>query len=237
MKYAIMLFPIVFIFMIGLPASKAEAGQEKSLLMLSDTTIRERQLFIEERLDARRKHAVYWQNGWTGFYTVGTVVQGVLGVTENENDDRVKNIVGALKSAGALVDVLLRPLPGRYGADELRNMPTDTRKANLSRLDRGEDLLQKSASRAAERTTWKPHLKVLGVNLLGAALIAGFGDEDDALVSTALGIAVGEAAIWSQPWQPEADLRDYRNRYPRSRMGLNWEIVPTAGGIAITGTF
>jgi hypothetical protein len=237
MKHLPILVLILFLFMGNIPVSATESDEEKDLALLSDELIQKRQLFIEERLDAGRRHALYWQQGWTGFYSASMVVQGVLGVTENDKDDRVKNIVGALKSGVAFAELLLNPIPGRYGADELRNMPTNTPTANLRRLNRGEQLLQRRATRAANRRIWKPHLKVLGLNLVGAVLIAGFGDEDDALPSTALGIAVGEAAIWSQPWLPEADLQDYRNRFPPSRTGLNWKLVPTPGGIAITGNF
>ena len=191
--------------------------------------------YIEERLDAGKRHAQYWQNGWTGFYSVSAVAQTVLWLDADNNDDRINYVVGAIKTTGGLVDMLLRPLPGRYGADQIRALEAPSAK----RLDQAEELLQATARRAQEKTTWKPHLKVLGVNLLGGAAILAFGDEGDALISTALGIAVGEANIWTQPTQPIADLQDYQNRFPamRPQNAHSWQLLPFPGGLMIKASF
>lgn len=200
---------------------------------LSENDIRQRQNFIEERLDDGRQHASYWQNGWTGFYAVSAAAQTVMWLDADNNDDRISAVVGAAKSAGALIDILLRPLPGRHGADEIRNLPA------AERLSRGEELLDQAAQRAQERTSWKSHLKVIGVNLFSGILIAAFGDEGDAAVSTALGIAIGEANIWSQPSFPIENRKDYQRRFPESQAKVKnqWQLIPIANGAMLQITF
>jgi len=191
--------------------------------------------FIEERLNAGKRHARYWQNGWTGFYSASALAQTVFWLDADNNDDRINYVVGAVKATGGLIDMLLRPLPGRYGADEIRALEGPS----LYRLGKGEDLLQAAARRVQEKTTWKPHLKVMGVNLLGGAVILVFGDGGDALVSTAMGIAVAEANIWTQPTQPSTDLRDYQGRFVgrQAKNARHWQLLPFPGGAMVRVSF
>jgi hypothetical protein len=191
--------------------------------------------FIEERLDAGKRHAQYWQNGWTGFYAVSGLAQTVSWLDADNNDDRINYVVGAIKSTGGLIDILLRPMPGRYGADEIRGMKAPS----FDKLGQAEDLLQATARRALEKSTWKPHLKVMGVNLLGGAVILAFGDGGDALLSTAMGIAVGEANIWTQPTRPIVNLQDYQSNYSalEAQAPYSWQLLPFPGGIMVRGSF
>lgn len=101
---------------------------------LSAGDVQQRQRVIEEYLDDGRRHGGYWQNGWTGFYAVSAAAQTFMWLDADNNDDSINAVVGAVKSAGALVDILLRPMPGRHGADKIRDLPTK------QRLSRGEEL-------------------------------------------------------------------------------------------------
>jgi hypothetical protein len=235
MRTIAQLFLVFFIMTVGLPAESMGQAPDKDHSVLSDDQIEQRLRFITDQLNAGRPHASYWQLGWTGFYAASTVVQGIRAATENDNDDVVNNLVGAVKSAGGLFDMLLRPLPGRYGADPISAMPSGSREDQLDRLARAEDLLHAGAERAAERTQWQRHLTMLGVNLAAGAVIWGFGDRNDAAVSTIVGTAVGEAAIWSQPARAQTDLKDYQDRFsaPRSRNQARWQILPVAGGAVV----
>lgn len=209
-----------------------------SALAASDTP-EEYQLqmdFIENSLDESRQHARYWYYGWSTFYGVSGVVQTAQWIDADNNDDRVNYAIGALKSVGGLADMLLKPHPGRNGSAPLQAMPQDTPEQKSKRLESGESILMNSAQRAESRHTWKAHLKVIGVNLIAGALIAGFGDDDDALTSTAIGIAVGEANIWTQPTRAEGDWREYQQKYSQPA-GMSWEVVPFGAGLAIAGRF
>ena len=52
----------------------------------------------------------------------------------------------------------------------------------------------------------------------------------------ALGIAIGEANIWSQPSRAEGDWQEYRSKFPE-KSGFEWQIVPFGTGLAVTGRF
>jgi hypothetical protein len=195
--------------------------------------------FIESSLEENRQHASYWQNGWATFYTVSAVAQTVLWIDADDSDDSINYSIGALKSVGGLADMLIRPLPGRHGALPVLDLPQNSLEQKREKLVFSEALLRDSAQRAAARYSWQPHAKVVGVNAIAGALIAAFGDGGDALVSSAIGIAIGEANIWTQPTRPEDDWRDYQQKFPTSGQlkGPVWQLVPIAGGLALQGRF
>ena len=195
--------------------------------------------FIESSLDKNRQHASYWQNGWASFYAVSAVAQTALWIDADNSDDSINYSIGVLKSVGGLADMLLRPHPGRHGATPLLDLPQNSAEQKREKLEFSEALLRDSAQRAASRHSWQPHAKVVGVNLIAGALIAAFGDGGDALASSAIGIAIGEANIWTQPTRPETDWRDYQQEFPATGQLKNpaWQLVPIAGGLALQGRF
>ncbi|MBD1391041.1 hypothetical protein IC617_16560 [Neiella sp. HB171785] len=205
--------------------------------LLSDQEIDQRLSFLNSKLDAIESPSTYWQYGWTGFYAVSAIAQAAKAADESDSDDSTKQWVGAVKSAGGLALMLFKPLPVVTGMDDYRQMPATSRAQKIARLKEAEQLMRHSAWRANERHTWKPHLMTVGVNLLGAAAIAAFGDSDDALGSAALGIAIGEAAIWSQPSAPQQYWQDYQNKFSGQQTAYQWRITPTYNGINLEVRF
>jgi hypothetical protein len=218
-------------------AQPVEVGPQ--LEGLDDPEIQARTGFLEERLDAGRRSAQAWQYGWTGVYGVTTTVSAVGTLLADDADDRVYNLVGAVKSAGALAQLLLDPLPARLGAAPMREVPATTRRGRLERLAVGERQLFVNAARAEQRYSLRRHLEGVTTNLIGGAVIWAFGDSSDAVVSTLSGIAVGELQIWTQPWRATGDLEDYRNRFTDgSPVGAgDWELRPRPGGVELALRF
>ena len=180
---------------------------------LSDAELAARLDFLAERLDAGRPSALAWQWGWTGIYSIGFALSFTDAVRADDGDDRVRAIVDAAKSGLATMQTvaLLRdPLAATLGAQPMREVQGNDRAARMQRLALGERQLLMSAARAETRYSPKRHLITIGANLLGGAAIYALGDAGDAVRSTLVGIAVGEAQIWSQPWRATADLREYR---------------------------
>src|SRR5688572_19186544 len=109
--------PIVLAGLILAGAAQAGMAQDirigSSLENLPDSEIDARLRFLEERLDAGRFTASAWQYGWTGIYTTTTAVSAVQAITADDGDARVVGIVGAVKSAGAVAQLLIDPLPAR----------------------------------------------------------------------------------------------------------------------------
>ena len=212
---------------------KAESNQH-----LDDREINARLQFLDSRLQALKKPSSYWQYGWSGFHGTAGAVQLYKAIDENDSDDEVKYYVGAAKSAGALAMQLLKPLPVVEGMNAYEQMPSDTREQKLVKLEKAESLLQREAIRANSRYTLRPHMLIVGVNLVGAAIIAALGDSDDALESTALGIAIGQASIWTQPSASIKHWDSYQQKFNSAdKKALDWRIIPGHKSIALQVNF
>lgn len=226
---------VVCSLVILFPTTMWAAEVRPELSALGEEEISQRLRFIEQRLDDGRRHATYWQYGWSGFYAVSGAIQGASAIRTDDGDNRANYIVGATKSALALTTQLLRPLGARHGADDIRAMPGESRADKLNQLERGENLLRQNAEHAGERTMWKTHLTSLAVNLAGGAAIWAFGDSKDALISVASGIVFSELSIWTQPGRAIKDLDEYENKYAGydSQKKISWHLIPTKRGAGI----
>lgn len=204
---------------------------------LSESELDARIDFIEQRLEATRKHAYYWQWGWTGFYGAGLVIQSLRAGLSEDNEHQADYVVSAIKAAGGVTRMILAPHPARNGADEIRAMGGSTREAKARKLAKAEELLLDSAHVADRRFSVKAHAANVLVNLAGGAIVWGLGAPSDALEATLVGIAVGTANIMSAPWKADDDLADYEARFSGTARGWDWQVVPTLGGAAVQVTW
>lgn len=205
---------------------------------LSGSALDERISFIEQRLDAQRKHAYYWQWGWTGVYGTGLVLNTARAIASEDNEHQADYVVGAVKAAGGVARMLLNPHPVRNGADPIRAMGGNTREAKARKLAKAEELLLDNAHVTKRRKSIKAHAANVLVNVAGGAIIWGLGAPTDAAISTIVGITVGTANILSVPGNGERDLADYKSRFGSSTARRwDWHLVPTMGGAAIQVTF
>jgi hypothetical protein len=221
------------------PAQAAAEGRTAADSGISDAELEQRLAFIDARLERLQPAAKTWQYGWTGFYSLSSAGQAIAALESNDKDDQLNYAVGAVKAAGGLAQVLLKPLPTLHSNDRFRALPADNREQRLQKLARGEALLETSAQRAGERFTWRRHAMGIAGNLVGGIVIAAFGDQGDALVSTLVGLAVAEATIWTEPAAAARDLEDYRSgRWSRraARPG-QWRVLASPGGATLQISF
>lgn len=206
---------------------------------LEDREVRARLAYLEEHLEARRRYANLWWRGWTGFYALGVVVQSTRAGLTDDASERADLIVSAVKATGGVIKLLYLPLQAKDGASAIEAMPAATPEQRLQRLARAEEQLRANAAEADRRYSWVYHLLNVGVNVGGALIVwQGFDDPARAWRSAGIGIAVGEVMIWSQPWWPSGDWEEYQRRFGDVASGrVSWRIVPTAGGVALRGTF
>jgi len=219
------------IILIGwVPSSYAQSLDE-----ISESELDQRLRFIEMRLAGLNPNATYWQYGWTGFYAVSALGQAALAIDEDDSDDEVRYIVGAVKSTGCLLNMLLKPLPAATSDDVFQSMSAETREERLLKLEQGEALMQENAIRAQQRYGYRKHVIGIAANLLGGIVIAAAGDSSDALLSTVSGIAISEANIWTEPSRAATDLEDYRNQFDGVQKSSvhNWHLVPSSGGTGV----
>lgn len=225
---------ITLLLAIGPALAAAEPGTP-AMTHISDAELQQRLEFIEARLNRQQPGARYWQYGWSGFYSLSSAGQVVAALDSDDKDDQLNYAVGAVKAAGGLAQLLLKPQPALAGGGEFNALPADTRAQRVQKLAQGEALLETHAQRSAERFTWKRHAMGIAGNLLGGAVIAAFGDSSDALASTLVGLAVSEATIWTEPRQAGRDLEDYRNQRwsGRSAHRTGWQVLPSPGGATL----
>jgi len=228
----------LFALFVWSPHTCAEQAN-RLLNELSSTELDQRLKFVETRLAEQGPDARYWQHGWTGFHAVSAAAQGILAVDADDSDDEINYLVGAVKSGGALAQMLIRPLPAVQGLTRFQAMPSRSREERIHKLTQGETLLYESAGRAATRSIWKRHFIGIGANLLGGAVIAAFGDSNDAVTSTVLGIVVSEANIWTEPSRAINDLKDYQSNkwMQKGTSDVSWRIAPLANRVEVNFRF
>jgi hypothetical protein len=231
---------IVVAVAVGL-AGSARADEMQTITAnpsgLSEAELDARIAFIEERLDATRKHAYYWQWGWTGFYGAGLVVQSIRAGVSEDNEHQADYVVSAIKAAGGVTRMLVAPHEIRNGADPIRAMGGNTREAKARKLVKAESMLLEAAHLSDRRFSKKAHAGNVLVNVAGGAIIWGLGAPSKALESTLVGIAIGAANILTMPWKNDDDLDAYKARFGGSARGWDWQIVPTLSGAAVQVTF
>ncbi len=241
MRLTTKLFTIVLACSIGLASGVARAdvvGGGGFSVPSSGSEIDQRIAFIEDRLDAHRKHAYYWQWGWMGVYASGLVLGTARAIASDDNEHQADYVVTAIKGAGGVARMYLAPHPARNGADELRAMPANSRDAKMRKLAAAEQLLMDNAKATERRWSEKAHAANVLVNLAGAGIIWGLGSPSDALASALVGITVGTANILSAPWYGEDDLAEYRSRFGVAQSPkMSWKVVPTLGGAALQVTW
>ena len=200
---------------------------------LAESEVERRLNFLEERLDATRRHGSLWTFGWGGLSGASTVVQGVLAGTSDSHDNRVMFATEAGKSAIGVADLWFRPLRAREGFEPFRVGASGDPQIRLATLRAAEARLEQNAARAKQRRSWLPHIGNLAINLAAGGIVAGLADDSDAAINTALGIVGGELQIWSEPSRPAADLEDYQRfvRRDTARARGGWTLSTTPRGI------
>jgi hypothetical protein len=222
----------------GLPLAPAAAQSD-----LSDADIERRTRFIEERLDASRRHAQIWYWSWLTVNAGSAVGLGITAGFPNDTADVVNYVSQAGLALVGVADLTwIRPLQARKGAAPIRQLPDVTHEQRLEKLAQAEALLHANARRAASRKRWPIHVANFLINALAGGMTWAAGDPQSAAIATGSGFAVGELYIWTEPGRPEQDLKDYERFVSQqaasgARGGTGWSVVPRAGGLAISYRF
>ena len=194
----------------------------------------ERLAFLEERLDAGRRHAELWYWSWLAINGAGLGSSLYTATATRQGDTRAFNAVQASQAALGVADVLwLRPMPGRSGADPLR--AAAARGASVdARIEEGERLLVASAQRAASRRDWRLHTGNVALQAIGSGVLLALGEPGYAGLSLLLGLVGGEANIWSEPSRATRDLEAYRQLVATGvTPPTTWQLTPTQNGVAL----
>ena len=122
-----------FVAVAWLPRADAAEPPDAARTSLSDAEIERRLDFIEQRLDASKRHAQIWYWSWMTINVGATVALSVASAITDDADDRASDLPQAALAALGVADLtVIRPLEARLGAEPIRRLPDATRAQRLA---------------------------------------------------------------------------------------------------------
>lgn len=223
-------FIVFLVTMTMLFAASGEAAQPAptDAAGLSDTQIDRRIQFLEQRLDDSRTHGQIWFWSWLTIDSGSMIGNGVIAGMRDQHDDRVHYAVNSALGAIGIADLFLRPLEARYGAAPIRGLPEATRAEKLAKLRTAEDQLRRNAERAEQRWEVLPYVGNAGLALTAGLVDALWGEPGRGLQTGVATMIGGTINLWTQPWRPEQDWKDYLAMTGRRTAQLDVDLVMTA---------
>ncbi len=188
---------------------------QNSVSELPDSLVKERIDYIQKMLDGRKTNANRWWYGWLIGYSAVTVGQGANFFISDSKKTKQDMTLGAavtfLGAAGQIIDPMT---PGSAPAT-LRSIPENTPQERRKKLLEGERLLQKCAQREKDGRSFRTQLIVGAVNLTSGLIVwLGFKRSIwEGLGNFALGTAVTEIQIFTQPTKAINDYANYDRKY------------------------
>jgi hypothetical protein len=187
---------------------------------LSDGEITERLQVLQNMLEHNEKAANSWWWSWIGIYSSATVVQGLVAMTDDQKL-RQDMIVSAGTTLVGFAGQLIFPVKSGYEKESFTQTGHLSKIERLEKLRQAEQLLKYQSERAKSGKNWQTHALNGAVNLAGG-LITWLGFKRplmDGISSFAIGMAISEIQIWSQPTRAMKDYRQYCNQYNQSGYG------------------
>jgi hypothetical protein len=232
-----------FFFFLATGAARADDQPAATALDVSACSegSRARLQWLINRLEEREQYADIWWKGWFGFYAIGVVYQSTSAALEDDGSHQADDIVGAVKALVGVTRLYFARPTARLGADPLIVAAPPDEAACAARVAEGEALLQKAAKESDRRWDWRPHAFNVALNVVGAVIATQAFDDDDGFkkgwYSMGLGIAVGEAMIFSHPWKGRSDLDEYQAAFSPSTPQTSWSIQPYHAGLRLQVNF
>lgn len=204
---------------------KPEGAKPGSVSMRSDA---ERLKFLSSRIEAESAAATRWTLGWGATYALGTIAQLAISPLFPENE-RPDWYWGAFSTAVGVAFSIIDPLEVLYGG------PVFTKRAAAATPDdtcaiikEGERMLVEGAAHEASSVRWYVHIANVLFNA-GIGLVLGLVHNRwvSGAINAAIGVAIGEATIFTSPTGLVSALEQYQTTGDGQRVTLNF--VPTAG--------
>jgi len=189
-------------------------------------------------LEQGKRAARSWWIGWTSGYSVATAAQGLVAAITTDRGTRIDSVVGAAESAVGVIGMLVAtPRTPMWASDDLLAMDDRTPCARVRRLERAEELLQRSAREEEQARSW--YTQIIGdvLNLAAPAVLwIGYKRYASGWYTLVPGIAVQEAQILTQPTAAIVAARLHRGRFGTPN-AMAWSLSPLPGGVALTWVF
>lgn len=185
--------------------------------------------FLREALARDASASRTWLLVWAGTYTLTTAGEAIVSVTASDPGLRGDARVDAVKSAIGWLSVFALPPPSLRTPAFLPPNPTPDQRAAFIAAE--EKRLDDAADWERFGRSWLAHVGVAAVNLGGGAYLWLHDDRAvSALVTTLVGIGVGELQIWTTPTHAIGAQRAYREL----RASVAPQVGKSGGGVAVT---
>jgi hypothetical protein len=182
-----------------------------------DAQTRSRWLHSTLRTESRR--ADVWTWGWVGAGVAGTGVNVALGAT-GDYDARVDRFGAAAGTLAMTGSTLVQPL----------RVPNDGDGETCADVHRREKVLLAVAEDELRGQSWFAHLLPLAGSLAGGLVLgAGYGHWTGGALNAAIGIAVSELKILTQPMGGVRGLERYRAGILSADGPVGLSVTPVLG--------
>lgn len=195
----------------------------------------ERLKFLSSRFTDESAAATRWTGGWGGAYGLFTIVQLAIAPLFPE-EERPDWYWGAFSTAVGVAFSIIDPLEVLYGGPEFaRRAATVTPDATCALIADGERMLREGAAHEATGRKWYVHLANVLFNA-GIGVVLGLAHNRwvSGAINAAVGLAIGEATIFTSP----NGLGDALVTYESGAPIVTFRVVPAAGpGVGVLLTF
>ncbi len=207
------------------PCAFPKEATGDGLAALSDA---QRLAFLSSHLSKEGERARTWTLAWGGAFgvlTIGQIAAAPLFAAEDKPD----MYWGALSSAVGVAFTVLVPLNVlTEGSVFMQKARAATADDTCALIAEGERMLEIGAAQEALSQRWFAHVGNVLLNVgFGLILGLGYGHWSSGLLNMGVGIAVGEATIFTAPTELISGWKRYRKGDLST--GISIQVVPTAG--------
>lgn len=196
---------------------RAEPGADRAAAPAPDTRsdaeVDARLAFIEDALAAGNTYANVWYWGWTaGQLGAAGLFAGLAYAKRDDPASKANNAVSAVQSFAGGAVLVFFPLEAAFATTRLERYPATTAAQRRAKLTVAERLLTLSAEGEQLGRHWINHALGIAVAAAGGLLLTfAYAGTDwrDGLINFAIGVAITEASIWTQPMRAVRDADRY----------------------------
>ena len=226
---------VLLVFALALGASLTAHNARAEVCLAPEGAPALAQVDVDERLDylARAfdreiRDVDAWSWTWGSVYTAGTVALGVALSQTHDHETRVDLTVGVISAGFGAVSLYALPLKLTVPLRIARaHWDAPDRCATLARAERTLVNVEKDQSLA---TGILAHLGNVAVNAAIALILGvGYGQWTSAALSGGIGVAIGEANVFTQPHHLREVLTRYRSGHldaPEAKVA--WSVTTRA---------
>ena len=231
-------------------AAPALAVEPRAASVPDDIVVSARLAYVERALQLEEAPARTWRDSWLSAFSALSLLQLGIGSATTDTAVRGTAIVGGAKSLLAAASILVVPSTAVTASSTLHGLSARTPLERRAKLQLAESLLHRVAGEERFRRSWIPLVAGALLNLGGAGVLwAGYHRAGSGWFGLGSGLVVGQLYYQTQPtgaitaWAAYSRARDQGAAPPTAASlsarapGIRWSIAPSAGGVAVQGSF